>query len=267
MKLAFTTLGCTGWDLDTIIARAVEYGYDGVDFRGYRGELKIYDLPEFTTDLTTTVARFADAGLDVPCLSTSARVCADPDEAIEEIRRYAPLCQAFGATMMRVFGGPLGEMNREQAIAVTADTLRKGGAIAAAHGVAVLLETHDAWPDANHLKAVMEQADSYAIGVLWDVMHPFNAVNEAPATTTALLGPWIRNTHIKDAKRADDGKLHLCLVGDGDLPLADCIAQLRGIGYDGYLTLEWEKQWHGELDEPEVAYPKYVQVMRSLLSV
>ncbi|MFW6154120.1 MAG: sugar phosphate isomerase/epimerase family protein [Planctomycetota bacterium] len=265
MKLAFTTLGCTGWDLETIIARAVEYGFDGVDFRGYRGELNIYELPEFTTDLDATVAKFTDAGLDVPCLSTSARVCAKPDEALEEIRRYAPLCEAFGATMMRVFGGSIGEMSREQAIDVAADTLRNGGAVAAEHGVTVLLETHDAWFDAEHLKAVMQRVDSDAVGVLWDVMHPFNHGGEAPATTVGRLGPWIRNTHIKDAGRGDDGKLHLCLVGEGDLPLADCIAQLRTIGYDGYLTLEWEKQWHPDLDEPEVAYPKYVKTMRDLL--
>ncbi|NLF32284.1 MAG: sugar phosphate isomerase/epimerase [Planctomycetes bacterium] len=265
MKLAFTTLGCTGWDLDTIIARAVEYGYDGVDFRGYRGELKIYELPEFTADLEATVAKFDDAGLDVPCLSTSARVCADPAGAIEEVRRYAPLCEAFGATMMRVFGGPLGEMSREQAIDATADTLRAAGAIAADYGAAVLLETHDAWPDGRHLKAVMERAGSDAVGVLWDVMHPFNAVGETPAATTALLGRWIRYTHFKDARRGGDGKLHLCPIGEGDLPLADCVAQLRAIGYDGWLTLEWEKQWHADLDEPEAAYPQYVKVMRRLL--
>ncbi len=47
MKLAFTTLGCPNWDLDTIISKAVKYGYDGVDFRGYLGEMDIYKLPLF----------------------------------------------------------------------------------------------------------------------------------------------------------------------------------------------------------------------------
>ena len=39
MKLAFTTLGCPDWDLDTIISKAAEFGFDGVDFRGCRGEM------------------------------------------------------------------------------------------------------------------------------------------------------------------------------------------------------------------------------------
>jgi len=39
VKLAFTTLGCPDWDLDTIISKAAEFGFDGVDFRGCRGEM------------------------------------------------------------------------------------------------------------------------------------------------------------------------------------------------------------------------------------
>jgi len=49
MKLAFTTLGCCGWDLPTTVRRAREYGYDGVDFRGYGQTIPVYTLPEFTT--------------------------------------------------------------------------------------------------------------------------------------------------------------------------------------------------------------------------
>ncbi|MEK9137475.1 MAG: sugar phosphate isomerase/epimerase, partial [Bacteroidota bacterium] len=91
MKLAFTTLGCPAWDMETILAKAVEYGFDGVDFRGYRRELKIYELPEFTSGVKLTAKRFADAGLAIPCLSTSAQVCCRTPEglagAIDEIER------------------------------------------------------------------------------------------------------------------------------------------------------------------------------------
>ncbi|TFG88068.1 MAG: sugar phosphate isomerase/epimerase, partial [Hyphomicrobiales bacterium] len=107
MKLAFATLGCTQWDIDTIIARAVEYGYDGVDFRGYLGEMEIFKLPEFATGLDDTISKFEDAGLEVPCLSTSARVYANPAEALEEIAAYCPLCERLGAPYMRVFAGHL----------------------------------------------------------------------------------------------------------------------------------------------------------------
>jgi hypothetical protein len=31
------------------------------------------------------------------------------------------------------------------------------------------------------------------------------------------------------------------------------------------LSLEWEKKWHPEIEEPEVALPQYVMVMRDYI--
>ena len=70
-KTAFTTLGCPDWDLDTICRRGIEYGYDGVDFRGLRDHLDITTTPDFTTDLAATKTKLTDAGLAVSCISSS----------------------------------------------------------------------------------------------------------------------------------------------------------------------------------------------------
>ena len=45
MKISYTTLACPDWPLERIIAAANEYGYDGIDFRGYLGEMSVYKLP------------------------------------------------------------------------------------------------------------------------------------------------------------------------------------------------------------------------------
>ena len=90
MKLAFTTLGCPRWDMETIAARAVEYGFGGVDFRGYRGELRLFELPEFTQDARATAGRLRDAGLEVPCFSSVARAVAETQaEAAEFLDEVA----------------------------------------------------------------------------------------------------------------------------------------------------------------------------------
>ena len=39
---------------------------------------------------------------------------------------------------------------------------------------------------------------------------------------------------------------------------------LKAAGYNGYFTLEWEKIWHAYIEEPEVAFPQYVQYMKNL---
>jgi sugar phosphate isomerase/epimerase len=53
-------------------------------------------------------------------------------------------------------------------------------------------------------------------------------------------------------------------VGDGELPIAKLYAALKSIGYDGWFTLEWEKRWHPEIEEPEVAIPAFAKFIRAL---
>ncbi|MBN1672129.1 MAG: sugar phosphate isomerase/epimerase [Kiritimatiellae bacterium] len=267
MKLAFSTLGCPDWDMDTIIARAAEYEFDGVDFRGYMGEMNICTLPEFGDRAARTAQRFADAGLEVPCFSSSARLVSKagtvPDGALDEIKAYAALCPAFGARFIRVFGGAIGETPREQAIEAAAWTLREMAAIAADGGLTVLVETHDDWVDSRHLLALMQLTDSEAAGILWDIHHPWRRSGESPETTWQRIGRYVRYTHWKDAVSTENHRL--CLVGEGDLPLAAFHQTLVQGGYDGYYTLEWEKKWHPDLPDAETAFPAYVRFMRGLL--
>ena len=49
MKLAFSTLGCPEWDLDTIIRAARKYGYDGIELRALAGSLDLLSSAELTT--------------------------------------------------------------------------------------------------------------------------------------------------------------------------------------------------------------------------
>lgn len=266
MKLAFSTLGCPDWDLPTIVRRAQEYGFQGVDFRGYLGEMRIDRRPEFSGDVGRTAALFREAGLDVPCLSSSItllpRSARRSQENREELSAYLGLCETFGARYLRVFGGSAGTMERAEALTAAVKSLRELLPEAEGRGVTLLLETHDDWVHAEHIRALMEAAGSEALGVLWDIHHPYRH-GEPPETTWSELGRWIRYTHWKDAVGPGEGRL--CRVGEGDLPLRDFLSALRRGGYDGYLTLEWELKWHPELDPPEVAFPAYVRRMRALL--
>lgn len=267
MKLSFTTLGCPDWDLNTILTRAVEYGYDAVDFRGIQGELNIYTLPEFSAQAPRTAKRFADVGLAVSCFSSSARLVAtgaQQEAHIEEVKQYADLCAVFGTNYIRVFGGSIGKHERAEAISTATDSFQQMAEAAGAQGVTVILETHDDWLHAEHVKAVLDGVESPYAAVLWDVHHPYRMVGELPETTWQTLGDRIQYTHWKDSN-ATDGGHQLCLMGDGDIPLQAIADQLIQGGYTGYHTLEWEKKWHPELDEPEVAYPQYVQFMKNLL--
>src|SRR5512146_2857553 len=107
MKTSFMTLGCPNWDLETICRRGQEYGFDGVDFRGYLDHIDITTLPEFTSGAAETRRRLSDAGLEVSAVSSSLTVCDTEkrESNLEEARRTIPVAKTLGAKVVRIFGG------------------------------------------------------------------------------------------------------------------------------------------------------------------
>ena len=268
MKISSTTLGCPDWPLETILERFVEYGYDALDFRGLDGQMELWRLDDFSAAADQTATRIAASGLAVSGFSSSARMFnLDPaaaETALMEVREYARLCRLFGAPMIRVFGGRLEKTPWKKAIAAAVETLKKMADVAG-EGVTVAVETHDDWIHSAPLAEVMDKADLPNVGVLWDLHHPYRMAGESPRQTYDNIGRYTVATHLKDSRELGGGKCEYCLGGEGDVPLAEMVSLLARGGYDGYLTLEWEKKWHPELPEPEVALPQHAAYMRKLI--
>jgi sugar phosphate isomerase/epimerase len=129
------------------------------------------------------------------------------------------------------------------------------------------VETHDAFSSAKAVAALLAHVDSPAIGALWDVVHTCR-MGETPAEAASLLGERLLHVHVKDGRgHPGAGAWELVPLGDGDVPMAGVLRALRTVGYGGWLTVEWEKHWHPELAEPEVALPQHAAAMARLLAV
>jgi sugar phosphate isomerase/epimerase len=137
--------------------------------------------------------------------------------------------------------------------------LRQLGDIAAAHDVTLVLETHDAFSTGAQVAELLRQADHPAVGALWDLHHPYRE-GEDPEATMQLLAPYLRHTHVKDSREG-----RYTLMGEGDVPLAEMIGLLRSNGYDGWISVEWEKRWHPEIADPAIVMPQYAQRLRELV--
>jgi len=51
-------------------------------------------------------------------------------------------------------------------------------------------------------------------------------------------------------------------LGQGEVPIFEAINVLSKGGYKGYYSFEWEKLWHPEIVEPEIALADYSKVMK-----
>ena len=50
----------------------------------------------------------------------------------------------------------------------------------------------------------------------------------------------------------------------GEVPVRRQVEVLAASGYKGCYSFEWEKVWHPDLEEPEIAFEDYAEFMRKI---
>jgi fatty-acyl-CoA synthase len=265
MRLAYSTLACPRWTVEEAVAAAVRYGYDAIEWRLADGAIIEPDTPVSVRRRMREIP--AANGIAIACLDTSCRVVqASPEErtaVIEAAQRMIDMAAELGAPLLRVFGGPLpGGTTHSMLLAPAAEVLYAICTYAARSNITVVLETHDAWSTSVDVLKLIQAAASPTARVLWDIHHTFRT-GEDPAQSVAMLGSAIAYVHVKDGRPGGDspGAWELCLLNEGTVPLREACSALRHSGYDGYLSLEWEKRWHPEIAEPEIALPPAVPLL------
>jgi sugar phosphate isomerase/epimerase len=268
LPLAFSTLGCPKWTWQEILDFAAQHGFAGVELRGLLGEMNLPARPEFAADkIAADKSDVAAHGLKIASVSSSAAMHdADPQKRAQQLgdaRSFIDLAAVLGAPYVRVFGNDI-KGPREEVIARVSAGLHELGEYACPRNVTVIIESHGDFTDSPTLKEILTRADSDHVALLWDAHHTFASSNEEPEFTVAQLGKWIRHTHLKDS--VPDGKeRRYVLTGKGDVPVKRQIQALVGIGYQGMFCFEWEKVWHPDLAEPEIAIADYAKVASQYL--
>lgn len=269
MQLAFSTLGCPNWSMEQVVAAARQYGYEGLELRLLDGEVIAPDLDQTTRNHVKQLCRAA--GLPIICVDTSLKVAQPNAEAqqaqIRDGLAMLELAAAWESPLIRVFGGAPEGANEDAALAGAAACLQALAERGQQLGVAVALETHDVFAAGAKVAQVLAQVPNTNAGALWDTLHPYR-VGETADQTLALLGERLLHVHIKDGRRPADGgpNWDLTLLDDGDVPVRDILAQIKAAGYDGWLSIEWEKKWHPEIAEPEIALPQHADLLREYLT-
>jgi len=268
LTLAFSTVGCPGWEWKNILDFAQANGFAAIELRGLMGNIDLPTSPEFApARIAQSKKEVAEHGLKISDLGASSHMhVADPEQRAKHLadaRRFIDLASALEVPYVRVFGNEL-KGPREEVIARVVDGLHQLGEYAGPRGVTVIIESHGDFVESPTLKEVLTRTDSKNVALLWDAHHTFVDGHEQPEHTVAELGSWIRHTHLKDSVPDAKGRKYV-LTGTGEVPVERQVLALRRIGYKGYYCFEWEKLWHPDLQEPEVAFPDYARVMTGYL--
>jgi sugar phosphate isomerase/epimerase len=282
LPISFSTLGCPKWPWTRVLEQASQMGFAAIELRGIEMKMDLPALPEFTgTRVNDSVKDLEALGLKISDLGASSRMHeGDPkvrQAQLDEGRRFIDLAQKLKTPYVRVFGDkvPPGEQKRD-VMARVIEGLRTLGEHAKGSGVAVLLETHGDYTDSPTVVELMKGAAMDTVALVWDAHHTFVAGKEQPAVSFAALKPWVRHTHLKDSRpeasaasgaapKPDGSDVRYVLTGKGTVPVREQVRLLKAAGYKGYYGFEWEKGWHPEIEEPEVAFPQFVQTIREYL--
>jgi sugar phosphate isomerase/epimerase len=267
MKLGFTTLACIDWPQAKVARWAKEWGYQCV-------EIRALDNKYFSTNLTTPERReiksaYDEFGIEIACVSASSRF-ASPDPAerqrnLVSLKRHVDLAADLGAPIVRSFGGVLpAGISLDTAIEYVAENLSKAGEYAEGSGVKIALETHDDFRKGETVARTLKLANKPTLGALWDTHHPYRS-GETAEQTYNFLAPYLIHTHVKDAIERKDAPPQLVLLGKGEVPVKEVVQTLKAKGYNGPICVEWEKGWHPEIEEPEVALPQHIAVLKEYL--
>jgi sugar phosphate isomerase/epimerase len=274
LPLAVSTLGCPKWDWNTIVRNASSWGFAALELRGIQDQMDLPKCAEFSgTRVKGTLAELSAAGLTISDLGASAQMH-EPDAAkrarhMDEARRFIDLAHQLHVPYVRVFPDRLVKGEEKMVtFARISEGLHELGEYAKPSGVVVILESHGEFRRAEELMPVLEGAKSKNVAFLWDAHHTC-VEGEKPAETFKQLGKYTRHVHLKDslpvAGKPKEERRYV-LTGAGEVPVKETVRVLVKQGYKGYYSLEWEKRWHPEIEEPEVAFPHYAKVMREYLA-
>ena len=271
-RLAFSTLGCPGWSFKTIVQNAKAMGYSAIEIRGIGDEMRAEKLEIFAPrNLEITAGLLSENGLKISNIGTSV-MFHDPanfENALAEGRGAIQTCFAAGIPAIRVFGDAFTQNeSKETVIKRAADgirTLCNYSDEKTSGKVQIWLEIHGEFNTIEVISQLVElTSDCPSFGILWDIEHTYR-VGEDPVAFYQKFKPLIHHTHFKDCTLDDNSDPIITLPGEGTVPMKEYYDLLESGGYAGLYSFEWEKRWHPDLPEPEVAFPMYAQLMNKFV--
>jgi hypothetical protein len=168
--------------------------------------------------------------------------------------------------LVRIFAGPLPghEPARTARLEAAARALEASVPAAARLGVAIRVETHDAFSASSVLAELLALVDAPWVGAVWDSHHP-HRMGERLAEVCANIGPRVLLAQVKDAIRGlnvtpTGGSCSSARVKCG---CRKCSACSPVVATRGGFRSSGRSGAPKEIEEPEVALPQHLRLLES----
>jgi len=294
MKIAGHTMGTPEYTLEAAVKLSAGMGLDGIEIiiaaDGYPCA-----IPQDADDAAVQkVAKMISAaGLQVAGLTPYLNLFNSLDETVRErecagLRRVIDMAAILGAQNRVKSGGKFvdGETDGDgKKLDALVRSMRSCGDYALGRGVVLSLENHfgTMTTSAKETARIVRLIDHPAVGILYDQANLAFFPAEEYEEAIELQKDKIFFVHCKDlvyrggspqkpiftnVSHIDESvrTVHSRVPGDGILDWPGILKALKGIGYDGWISLEYERRWQ-KLDLPDasIGMPRGAQHIRGVL--
>lgn len=245
------------------VDEAARLGFDAVEI----AELRTPD-GQSRREYAAMLRRMAvDAGIPISSFTVGADFLngsgGDVKAEIARVKELVDLGAELGVSFMRhdaTTGEPTGPNARsfDTVLPILADACREIADYAAGYGIRTMVENHGFFCQDSSRVAALHKATAHPnFSLLCDIGN-FLCAEEDPLSACAAVAPLTAYAHAKDfiirtsekSPVADEGWwlktregglfLQGCALGQGGVPVADCLNLLKNAGFDGYVSLEYE---------------------------
>ena len=277
-KIAGHTMGTPEYNIFEAIELFRRIGLDGIEIvvqDGYSCGLPT----KCSKELLERVKECAQNQIEIVCLtpynsyfnSLDASVCACEIEAIERVMDY---CAFLGAKYIRVYGGniaPGEEDHWEEKYQRLLASMRYLGEKAAEKNVVLVIENHfnTMTVSARQSADTIREIANDNVKILYDQANLTFTCNEGYQEAIEIQDGLIAYMHVKDfvfkgqnrefissddVSHPDEKSRNVItrIVGQGVLEWPQILAAMKSHGYDGWLSLEYERRWHPD-DIPDAS--------------
>jgi len=270
MKIAGHTMGTPEYSLFEAIDFFSSVGMDGIEIiiqtDGYRCAVPL----EADEDTLSYLKNYLlSHHLDVACLTPYLNLFNSLDEEIrktecERMKKVIRIAGFLSAPNIRVYGGKFvtGETDPDgHKLAQLVKSMRECGDYSREFGVKLCIENHfgTMTTTASITSQIVNSIDHPNVGILYDQANLAFFPAEAYSEAIQLQKQKIYHVHVRDLVYRGTPKGLVCtevshikeeertvssrIPGEGILDWPSILRELRLSGYDGWLSLEYERRW------------------------
>ena len=291
MKIAGHTMGTPEYTVLEAIKLFHDIGIDGAEIvvqDGYRSGISAACLPE---ELEAVKRAAAENGIEISALTPYNSYFNDLNDElrrkeIDDICKVIDACQFLGAHYIRIYGGNLqaGDTDhlpeRRQRLV---EAMRFLGDKAAEKDVTLVIENHfnTMCVSARESVDMIREINHPNVRILYDQANLSFTGKEDYQEAIAVQQDYVAYMHVKDlvfkegvaftsdeVSHPDESKrnVYTRIVGEGVVPWPEILRSVKEHGYDGWLSMEYERRWHpDDIPDASIGMKKGADYLKALL--